>query len=212
MCTKNQPTAPCQQQLPNTIWYLQLEPPDTGGKEQPETLQKVAVATGKLGEPATAAYCFNQSHNPWVPLSLPETRKEVARGEGKEQHLKPLQHPCTISELILMLLSFKTGRHQKYKEKLSYSFLKRKQKISATLYRQRKAQATIWLKCIGNNTEPLNGLFDYSDLEETLSWYFSVFMKELKSAFMFSLQQLRVVKKDLQPQHEIPFSQESQKA
>lgn len=47
-------------------------------------------------------------------------------------------------------------------------FLKRKQQVSVAFYQQQKAQATIWLKCIGKNTEPPNGSFDYSDLEVTL--------------------------------------------
>lgn len=98
MRKENQPTSPCQQQLPNTIWYLQLQPPDTWGREQPETLQKVAVATGELGEPTTAAYYLNQSHNTGVLLSLPETQKEVVQGEGNEQPLKPPHHIRTLTD------------------------------------------------------------------------------------------------------------------
>lgn len=94
MRKENQPTSPCQQQLPNTIWYLQLQPPDTWGREQPETLQKVAVATGELGDPTIAAYYLNQSHNTGALLSLPETQKEVAQGEGNE----PLHRIRTLTD------------------------------------------------------------------------------------------------------------------
>lgn len=74
---ENHPTPPCQQQLPNTIRDLQLEPPQTGGREQGETLQKAAEATADVGEPTAAAHCFNQSHNTWVLSGLPETPKKV---------------------------------------------------------------------------------------------------------------------------------------
>lgn len=184
-------------------------PSDPGGREQPETLQKGAVVIGEPGEPTTAhtvllnglQYKVYQKHN------------KVVHGEGNKQPLKNLQHPCTIwePELMLMSLSFKTHRHQKHK-KLSYSYLKRKQKIPVTFYWQRKAQATLWLKYIGNNTEPLSDLLYYSDLEETLILVLFCIYKELKSAFMFSLQQLEAVKQELQPQHEIPCSQETPKA